>query len=625
MNPFIIQSHALTSFTIRCLPYTIQVMDAPQEIKSKIDVVDLVSEYLPLKPSGTGSFKALCPFHQEKTPSFYVSRPRQSWHCFGCDQGGDIFTFLEMIEGMEFREALEHLANKAGVELPKFKGKSQDRSKKKRLQEVNELAVKFFQHRLNQAEDAKTAREYLKKRGVDDLTSDLFRLGYAPDSWDELTKVMLKAGVTSQELLAAGLAGKSQKRDSVYDRFRGRLMFPIADVHGNFVGFTARILTDAKEAKYINTPETDIYKKSNVVYGLDKAKGEIRQNDLAVIVEGNMDVIASHQVGVGNVVAASGTALTAEQLNLLKRFTKNLAIAFDEDPAGVQATLRGLDLAREQDFNLKIISLPPDAGKDPDEVIKKDVEIWKKAIHDAKPIMDWIYAMAFRLHSGDRPEGKKEVAKMILEEVERIADPIEQDHWVKKLAGDLAVSETAVREALKKRGSSRKTGKSFTLASRESKSDTKSVQKKKSLEEELLTLMIASMEVLAQAVRHELQPEEFLHDEYRTLYKSLKSAYDAQEFSKQSPQPMGRIIHPPESLTPDAVKTFDRLTLLVEHEYQELNQKELLHEFEQALSSLRRQYKNRLRQELEREMREAERIGDSKKIEDLLRQFEELR
>jgi len=602
-------------------------MDAPQEIKSKIDIVDLVSEYLSMKPSGTGSFKALCPFHQEKTPSFYISRPRQSWHCFGCDEGGDIFTFIEKIEGMEFREALEHLAGKAGVELPKFEGKTESRSKKKRLHEVNDLAVKYFQQTLLQSDEGKVARAYLKERGVDDLTADLFRLGYSVNEWDAFTKAMFQQKVTSQELLAAGLVGKSDKRDGVYDRFRGRLMFPIADVHGNYIGFTARILTGAKEAKYINTSETVLYKKSAVLYGLDKAKGEIRQKDMAVIVEGNMDVIASHQAGVGNVVASSGTALSAEQLNLIKRFSKNLAIAFDEDAAGIQATLRGLDLAREQEFTIKIISLPREVGKDPDEVIQKDVSLWLQAIAEAKPIMDWVYAMAFRLHSVDRPEGKKEAAKMILPEVQKIIDPIERDFWIKKLSRDLAVGEMAVREALKRNAkqAQRPTPFQSTREDEGKKSSTKLTQMKNKLDDEIFALMLAHESVLKRAFELALQPEDFQEAAAQGLYRSLKDAYNTGEFSNNSPQLSGRVIHPPANLTSDEVKLFDRLTFIVERSYQDLSQKELLHELEQGISTLRRQCKARRLQQLEDEMRKAERIGDNSKIEELQKYFEELR
>jgi len=407
-------------------------------------------------------------------------------------------------------------------------------------------------------------------------------------------------------------------------------MFPIADIHGNIVGFTARILTDAKEAKYINTPETVLYKKSGVLYGLDKAKGEIRQKDMAVIVEGNMDVIASHQAGIGNVVAASGTALTSEQLNLIKRFTKNLAIAFDEDPAGVQATVRGLDLAREQDFQIKIISLPQDIGKDPDEIIRKDVEIWKSAITQAKPIMNWIYAMAFRLHSSDRPEGKKEVAKIILTEVRNIADPIEQDYWVKRLAGDLVVSEEAVRAAMQRQTEATRKSRFVTHGKRvrtedEHETSTKMVQKRNELEEELVTFMLAHEIVLLKSISLGIQPEEFQEPIIRSLYRSLKGVYDTEEFSNNPQQLSGRVIHPPVNLTPDEVKLFDRLTFLVEHAYQDLSQKELLHEFEQGIGTLRQKFKTGRLQELETEMREAERVGDSKKIEELLKQFEQLR
>lgn len=305
-------------------------MDAPQEVKSRLDIVDIVSEYFPLKPGGSGAFKANCPFHQERTPSFYVSRPRQSWHCFGCDQGGDLISFVMKIEGMEFREALEHLAQKAGVQLPKFDGEKA--SQRKRIYEVNEMAMKFFRSTLEHAPEAEAARAYVKKRGLDDLTTDLFGIGYAPGSWDALTKALASKGVTEQEMLLAGLVAKSERGSGVYDRFRGRVMFPIADVHGNVVGFTGRILEGEEcrvksevsrtpGVKYVNTPETSAYRKSAVLYGLDKAKGEIRRADLAVIVEGNMDVVGSHQFGVTNVVAASGTALTSEQLALLKRFT----------------------------------------------------------------------------------------------------------------------------------------------------------------------------------------------------------------------------------------------------------------------------------------------------------------
>ena len=251
-------------------------MDAAQEVKSKLDVADIVGEYLTLKPAGSGSFKALCPFHQEKTPSFYVNRPRQSWHCFGCDQGGDLISFVMRMEGLEFPEALEHLAAKAGIQLPAFD--PQKTGERKRLFDVNDLAAKFFRAVLLSGPDAEHARAYAASRRIDDLTGDLFKIGYAPASWDALTNALKSKDVTDDELVRAGLAAKRENGSGVYDRFRDRLMFAIQDAHGHVVGFTGRLLNpDAKEAKYVNTPETQVYRKSAVLYGLDKAKGVIKR------------------------------------------------------------------------------------------------------------------------------------------------------------------------------------------------------------------------------------------------------------------------------------------------------------------------------------------------------------
>ncbi|MFA6504325.1 MAG: DNA primase [Patescibacteria group bacterium] len=346
-------------------------MEAADEIKSRLDIADVVGEYLQLKPAGSGSFKANCPFHQEKTPSFYVNRPRQSWHCFGCNIGGDMISFVQQIEGMEFMEALEHLAQKAGVQLPSYNPETQ--GLKKRLQEVNDVVAKLMQQYLINDTEATTAREYVKKRGIDDLTADLWRLGYAPKDWSKFEKKLYEKGFTAQELIQAGVASPSERGQGIYFRFRERLMFPICEAMGHIVGFTGRILTAEKVAKYVNTPETTLYKKSVVLYGLDKAKGDIKRDDLAIIVEGNMDALTSHQLGVTNVVASSGTALTQEQLTLIKRYSNNIAIAFDMDPAGLNATLRGLDLARQMDFSIHVIRYDQNLAKDPDELIRKDV------------------------------------------------------------------------------------------------------------------------------------------------------------------------------------------------------------------------------------------------------------
>lgn len=560
-------------------------MDATEEIKSRLDIADLVQEYLPLKPAGSGSFKGLCPFHHEKTPSFYVNRPRQSWHCFGCDQGGDSISFVMSMEGMEFREALELLANKTGVILPAFD--AQKISDKKRIYEVNDLASRWFRAMLLSSTVAEHARAYVAKRGLDEFTCDLWKIGYAPESWSALTDALKSKGVTEEEMLRAGLVGKREQGSGVYDRFRDRLMFTICDANGNIVGFTGRILNDAvKEAKYVNTPETQVYKKSAVLYGLNQAKGEIKRADLAVIVEGNMDVVSSHQFGISNVVASSGTALTQEQLSLLKRFTRNLTIAFDQDTAGNAATLRGLDLARSLDFNISIITLPPEAGKDPDDAVRKDPQLWADAIKHAKAIIDWLYQNSFRGRDSYKPEDKKMIARDILPEFRRISDPVERDGWITRLARDLAVSEDALREALRGLKTSQP---SFTNPVKEVKDEAKNQKpeknKKELLEERILAIL-------------QLKPE--LTPLAETKLKGYTLA-----------QPL-------------SAELSNYLAILADREFEDQSLAVLKQELAFAVETLSEELLTEKRNRLEQEMREAERTGDHDRIRELSADFNEL-
>lgn len=565
-------------------------MDAVEDIKSRLDIADLVGEYLQLKPAGSGSFKACCPFHQEKSPSFFVNRPRQSWHCFGCDQGGDVISFVQQIEGMDFREALEMLAQKTGVELPSFD--MQKQSDKKRMIEIQTMAAKFFRSQLLNDAAAEVARAYVAKRGMDDLTVDVWKIGYAPDAWSHLSDALLKVGVTEDELIRSGLALKSD-RGGVYDRFRGRLMFSIWDIHGNIVGFTGRILTDSKtESKYVNTPETSLYKKSHILFGLDKAKGEIKRQNLAVIVEGNMDVISSHQFNVTHVVASSGTALTQDQLGLLKRFTSNLAIAFDADAAGNAATIRGLDLARQLDFNVRIITLPKDAGKDPDEAVRKDPAIWKKAIADALPVIHWLYQNAFHEIDSSTPDGKKLVAQRLIPEFRRIQDAVERDAWLIRLSKDLAVNEDVLRQLVAQRAS--------PLPAPEFRvplppSSAASPQEQKPVKVEKTKLQ--ELEELVQAIL-------YLKPELRDLAISLLNGYDLPDIS--------------------SVEHLNYLAIFADREFQEQSIDVLKRELEQTCRLLADAQRGDRRTTLEQEMREAERSGDNAKIDQLLTRFNSL-
>lgn len=429
-------------------------MSDTQQIKDKIDVVDLLSEYMVLKPAGI-NYKGLCPFHREKSPSFMVNRERQRWHCFGCSKSGDIFTFLQELEGMEFIEVLKYLADRAGVTLENTRGSEISGNQKNRLKEICETAAHFYHEFLLRMPAAEAAREYLKKRGLTDETIKHWRIGFIPDQWELLTQYLLKKGYGIEDSIAAGLTIKKEGATNgkgFYDRFRGRIMFPIFDMYGAVVGFTGRVLVETEKSggKYVNTPETLIYNKSSIVFALNFAKNVIKQRDLIVMVEGQMDVIACHQAGMENVVATSGTAMTEKQVQLLKRYSENMALAFDADTAGQNAAKRGIDIALTEGMNVRVIRIPDDAGKDPDECLKKDPAVWFKAVEDARDIMVWYIERAFSLHDPKTPQGKQKIAAEVLAEIARIPSAIVQDHWLNDLSSKLQIDTSVMREELRR-------------------------------------------------------------------------------------------------------------------------------------------------------------------------------
>ena len=415
------------------------------EIKSKLSVEEVISGYLQLQKAGR-NMKANCPFHNEKSPSFMVSPERQMWHCFGCGEGGDIFTFVMKIEGLEFRDALKLLAEKAGVELKSSGYKSGDSGRKKRILEIVEISRKFYEECLK-IKTGKKAFQYLSERGLSKNTIEKFQLGYAPDSWDLLSKFLKKKGYQENEIFSAGM---TVKKDSggYYDRFRGRIMFPINNVSEQTVGFSSRVMPgeDESQAKYINTPETVLYNKSQILYGLDKAKLAIRKNDLAILVEGNMDVIASFQAEVENVVAASGTALTNEQIRIIKRYTDNVAFSFDLDSAGIKAANRGIEIALAEGMNVQVITVPE--GKDPADCVKSNPALWKKTVKNPKPIMEFYFDSVFTKYDATKIEDKKKIAAELLNIISKISNKIEQSHYLQMLAEKLKVDEKVLVETL---------------------------------------------------------------------------------------------------------------------------------------------------------------------------------
>lgn len=417
-------------------------MDAKEEVRSRLNIEDVIGEYVQLKRAGR-SFKGLSPFSSEKTPSFFVSPDKNIWHDFSSNKGGDVFAFVMEVEGMDFRAALEHLARKAGVDLSLYEDKNaRDMSrKKKRLLEANHLASRYYQQTMVRNQ---TALEYVfKTRGLDKQVVQDFMIGYAPDSGDALVNMLTKKGFTKRELADAGLTNRFGS-----DMFRGRMMIPLMDPSGQVVGFTGRIVGDVPNApKYLNTSQTLLYDKGRHIFGLSQAKEAIRANDYAVVVEGNLDVVSSHQAGVKQVVATAGTAMTEHHLKALKRLTGDVRLAFDGDKAGIAATERAIALASPLGIELTIVSLP-DTAKDPDELIQDDPRKWVAAIEARKPAVEWVLEQYSRRVDISTGTGKKQFTSAALRVIGAIADAVEREHYENIVAKMTKTTLGAVREKL---------------------------------------------------------------------------------------------------------------------------------------------------------------------------------
>jgi DNA primase len=429
------------------------------EIKARINIADVIGKHVTLKKAGR-NFKALCPFHSEKTPSFIVSPERQMFKCFGCGKGGSVIDFVMEYEHVDFVEALESLADMAGVKLERRPADSPEAKLKQKIYEANHLASEYYRFILTKHASGDRARRYLKKRGVTDKIIETFALGYAPHSWDNLHTYLRKKGYDEGLLEQAGLVIRRQETgdrgQGFYDRFRGRIMFTLKDHRGNVVGFSGRLLDpDGKdlpagrqEAKYINTSETPVYIKSNVLYGLDITKEAIKKAEEAIIVEGEFDVISPFQEGVANVVAIKGSALTDGHVRLLKRFTDRLVFALDSDIAGDTASRRGIEIADAAGMDMRVVTLPE--GKDPDDAVRANAGNFKKAVKEAVPVYDYFIASAKSRFDIATSYGKRKASDELLPVLAKIENPVVQAHYVKKLAEALDVSETSVTDGMRK-------------------------------------------------------------------------------------------------------------------------------------------------------------------------------
>ena len=465
-------------------------MDQVEEIKGKVDIVELIQEHVPLKRAGR-NFKGLCPFHGEKTPSFIVNPELQIWKCFGCSKGGDAYSFLQQIEGMEFGEALSNLAKRVGVTLESYKP-TQGEQVKERLVKINTLAGQAYHYLLTQHKLGQGALEYVKGRGISDEAIEKFRIGYAPESWGFLLEFLVrKKKLAVEDLQRAGLIIKGQ-RD--YDRFRNRIVFPLSNHRGQIVGFAGRVMPGADEkagGKYVNTPETEIYHKSELLYGLDITRAEIKAKGQAVVVEGEIDAIASWQGGVKNVVAIKGSALTEKQVELLRRICDTVILALDTDMAGDAAARRGISIADSVGLMVKVINsksetLNPKHFKDPGDWAIADPEGWKKAVAGAIPVYDFYLQSAVERYGLD-VTGKKKIGQELLPIWAGISDEIVKAHYIKLLAKTLRVEEEDVRAQL---GKTQKLQNSKTQSNEQMTNDKTTKSRREILEEYIIELAL---------------------------------------------------------------------------------------------------------------------------------------
>jgi len=427
--------------------------DLLEEIRNRCDIVDIISEYVHLKPAGKG-FKGLCPFHGEKTPSFMVSAEKQLFHCFGCGEGGNVFNFLMKYEKISFFEAVKMLAQKSGVSLPVDEEKEDILHKKKeRLYKLNDLVANYYRECLFRTNQGKKIINYLKKRGINDTSVERYRLGYAPPGWDVLTSFLKKKGYTYEELIRAGLIKKSKIEGKYIDYFRDRIIFPIFNLSGKVIGFGGRVLDDSLP-KYINSPQTLVYNKGSNLYSLNFAKEDTRKKNYIIIVEGYTDVLITQQYEFDNVAASLGTALTNKQIDLIKRFTDAVLIAYDADSAGNMATLRSLDLLVKAGLEVKVIDLPQ--GYDPaDFLIKKGRRAFQNLIDRSLSLIDYRLKLLYSKYSIENIEGKVKIVKEILPTLSVIGNEVELRAQTKKISEELKLSEEAILIELKryKRGS----------------------------------------------------------------------------------------------------------------------------------------------------------------------------
>ncbi len=562
--------------------------DSPiQDIKNRLDIVEVVREYVNLEKAGA-NFRALCPFHSEKTPSFFVNSSRQIWRCFGqCNEGGDMFQFVMKIEGVEFGDALRILAKKAGVELKKQSPEME--TKRKRLFDICEVTTLFFENQLHRSKKGEAAKKYLLERGITEESIKEWRLGYAPTAKDGLSNFLIGEGYKKEEIIEAGVSvGKGER---IYDRFRGRIIFPIFNLSGHPVGFGGRVLLKEDErAKYINTPATLLYDKSGIMYGIYQGKVDIRKEGYAVVAEGYTDVILCHQAGFKNVISASGTALTPKMLDILGRYTKKVLTAFDMDEAGGSATKKGIDIALEKEFDIRVIIMPE--KEDPADIVSRNPKEWRRYIQEAKPVINFYFKNILSKYDISDPHGKREAAREILPEIKKIRNSIERSHFVSELAQILGVTEESVFEELEKVREKKEENKGPDAGSGEKKNFQKT--RRELLEERAVALCI----------RNEGLSDSLEKDEVSLFKKEIGKIFSYLKKEEKS-------------LSEKEKDLLDYLSLLPCTGDEVKPEKEL----QTCLKEIKKEDIKKKLRKTEEMIREAEREGDEKREEELIKKF----
>ncbi|KKT13473.1 MAG: primase protein [Candidatus Falkowbacteria bacterium GW2011_GWF2_43_32] len=605
-------------------------MSQSEEIKSKLDIVEIIREYVPVKAVGV-NFQALCPFHNEKTPSFVISPEKQIWHCFGCGRGGDVFSFVMEKEGLGFMEALRLLASKAGVVLKNENPEAY--SQRNRLLDILELAGKYYAYILT-TPAGQNAKNYLLQRGLTEEIIAAWQLGVSPGpptgGWGELYKFLKQRPLsgrkyTDEEIFSAGLIIKKERasetaapgRSDYYDRFRDRIMFPIFDVNNNLIAFTARVSPEKEKTeklgKYINSPQTAVYDKSRTLFALNKAKNAIREKDLAIVVEGQMDAISCHQHGFENTVASSGTALTVEQVTLLKRFTNNVALLFDMDDAGQLAADRGIKECLAQEVNLKIIVLS--VGKDPDECLKNNPEDFKKAVVEAKPMLEYYFTKITAGLNLDEVADRRLAEEKMLAMLAAVNNHIERSYWLTRLNEEIGTNEKELREKLALL-TAKKGPRNASAAAAPTEKTAPSAVRRPGREEKLAELLLALLIRFPEFINYgagNLEPQYLSDPGFVRFYNQLIIYYNKSASLDYADFRLSLATDQAED-----TKLLDKLILLGEKDFYSYESGQVKTEIINIISELKKYGKQKKIKKLQKQLQSAEASGRTEELNALM-------